>query len=632
MGTASPGLGMTSPGIGTGMGTGGQPTRPEGVAKGRRASLRSPCPLIGPWRIRGAPIVAPMRMSKLLGATLREAPAGAETPGYQLLLRGAFVRQLGQGIFSYLPLGWRVMRKIEHILRQEMDAAGGVEMSMPVVHPGELWKRSGRFDSVGPELARLTDRRDRTLVLAMTHEEVIAALAGSEIQSWRQLPKLVYQIQLKFRDDPRPRAGLVRAREFTMKDAYTLDRDQAGLDEQYRALHGTYLRIFERCQLPVLAVAADVGMMGGSEAHEFMYLNPLGEDTIVLCRSCGYAQNRQVARAAKPHIMAEDPLPLESVATPGASTIADLCAVLAVPPDRTAKAVFVTTDDGRPVLAVVRGDMQLNETKLANLLGAAELRPMTAEEIVKIGCVPGYASPIGASARAVVVVDEIAAESPNLLAGANKEGWHLRNVNVGRDFQADHVADLTAVEDGQECLTCGSSLYTQRGVEVGNIFKLGTKYSSALGATFVSEQGTEQPIVMGSYGIGVGRLLACIAEEHRDDRGLVWPAAVAPFSVHICALTTEALFVADEIGASLEAAGIDSLVDDRGERAGVQFADAELIGCPLQLTISKRSLTAGGIELKRRGAPATGASGGAWEAEIVAQQDLVERARSLLAS
>jgi prolyl-tRNA synthetase len=570
-------------------------------------------------------------MSRLLGTTLREAPGGAETPGHQLLLRGAFVRQLGQGIFSYLPLGWRVMRKIEQVLREEMDAVGGVEMSMPIVHPGELWKRSGRFDTVGPELARLTDRRDRTLVLAMTHEEVIAALAASEIQSWRQLPKLVYQIQLKFRDDPRPRAGLVRAREFTMKDAYTLDRDKAGLDEQYRALHRTYLRIFDRCQLPVLAVAADVGMMGGSEAHEFMYLNPLGEDTIVLCPSCGYAQNRQVARAAKPPSVIEDPLPLESVATPGAHTIADLCAMLDVAPERTAKAVFVMTSDDRPVLAVVRGDMQLNETKLANVLGAAELRPMTAKEIEKIGCVAGYASPIGVGARAVVVVDEIAAESANLVAGANKEGWHLRNVNLGRDFQADHVADLTAVQDGQPCLECGSSLYTQRGVEVANIFKLGTKYSSALGATFVSEEGTEQPIVMGSYGIGVGRLMACIAEQHRDDRGLVWPVAVAPFSVHICVLGTEALTIADEIAVALETDGIDSLVDDRGERAGVQFADAELIGCPLQVTISKRSLASGGVELKPRGKPTTERSGGHGETEIVALHDLGSRARSLLA-
>ena len=441
-------------------------------------------------------------------------------------------------------------------------------------------------------------------MLAMTHEEVVASLAASEVQSWRQLPKLVYQIQLKFRDDPRPRAGLIRAREFTMKDAYTLDRDEAGLDEQYQRLYRAYEKIFERCRLPVIAVAADVGMMGGSGAHEFMYLSPLGEDTLVLCSSCAYAQNRQVARAAKPFVAPEEPLPLERVGTPGTATIAQLCELLGVPPGRTAKAVFMATDDGRLVLAVVRGDMQLNEAKLANVLGAAELRPMTSDEVPLTGCVAGYASPIGVSGRAVVVVDQVVAESPNLVAGANQEGWHLRNVNVGRDYQADHVADLTAVEDGQSCEDCGASLRTERGVEVGNIFKLGTKYSAALGATYLSEDGTERPIVMGSYGIGVGRLLACIAEEHRDDRGLCWPAPLAPFAVHICALGDDGLAAAADLAVSLGSAGVDVLVDDRGERAGVQFADAELIGCPVQLTVSKRSLASGGVEAKLRSGPA----------------------------
>lgn len=577
----------------------------------------------GGWHPWPAPSVAPMRMSKLFGTTLREAPAGAETPGYQLLLRGAFVRQLGQGIFSYLPLGWRVMRKIEQVMREEMDSAGGVEMSMPLVHPGELWKRSGRFGTIGPEMARFSDRRDRSLVLAMTHEEVVASLAASEVHSWRQLPKLVYHIQLKFRDDPRPRAGLIRAREFTMKDAYSLDRDDAGLDEQYQRLHRAYQTIFERCQLPVSVVAADVGMMGGSGAHEFMYLSPLGEDTVVLCSSCGYAQNRQVARAAKPVVTPEDPLPMERVATPGASTIAELCNLLGVPPERTAKAVFMATSDGRLVLAVVRGDMQLNEAKLANLVGAAELRPMTADEIALTGCVAGYASPVGVGSRAVVVVDEIVAESPNLVAGANEEGWHLRNVNAGRDYQPDHVADLTAAEDGQGCADCGCPLRTERAVEVGNIFKLGTKYSIALGAAYLSEDGTERPVVMGSYGIGVGRLFACVAEEHRDERGLRWPAAIAPFAVHICALGDDGLEAAGHLAASLELAGLDVLLDDRGDRAGVQFADAELIGCPVQLTVSKRSLASGGVEAKLR----NGMSG---PGEVVSQQDVVDWARANL--
>lgn len=556
-----------------------------------------------------------MKMSTLFGATLREAPAGADTPGYQFLLRGAFIRQLGQGIFTYLPLGWRVMRRVETVLREEMDAVGGVEMSMPMVNPGELWKRSGRYDKIGPELMRFTDRRDRPLVLALTHEEVVAATAATDIQSWRQLPKLVYHIQLKFRDDPRPRAGLLRVREFTMKDAYTLDRDEAGLNLQYDRLHGAYVKIFERCGLPALPVTADVGMMGGSEAHEFMYLTPIGEDTIVLCDSCGYAQNRQVATAARPARVdggagetgGEEtkaaPAPLERVETPGANTIDLLCKTLSIPAEETAKVVFVATDDGRFVVAVVRGDEQLNETKLSTAIGAAEVRPMTGEEIESIGCVPGYASPIGVGDRAIVVVDELVAGSVNLVAGANEEGWHLRNVNVGRDYEPDLVVDLTAVEDGQPCVVCGSPLRTERAVEVGNIFKLGTSYAETLGANYLDEDGTEKPIVMGSYGIGVGRLVGCVAEEHRDDRGLLWPVSIAPFAVHVCCIGEDGLAAASEVVTDLEAAGYDCLMDDRGERPGVQFTDAELIGCPVQLTVSTRSLAAGGIEAKLRSAP-----------------------------
>ena len=532
---------------------------------------------------------------------MREAPGGAETPGYQLLLRAGYVRQLGQGIFSYLPLAWRVMRRIEQVLREEMDAAGGVELSLPVVHPGELWKRSGRYDAIGPEMARFEDRRQRPMVLAMTHEEVIASLAASEIHSWRQLPKLVYQIQLKFRDDPRPRAGLLRTREFTMKDAYTLDRDVEGLDTQYVRLHRAYETIFARCDLPVIVVGSDVGMMGGTEAHEFMYLNPIGEDTVVICDACGYAKNRQVARAAKPAPDGEAMMPLERVETPGADTIASLCEQLGIPATRTAKVVFVATDRDDFVIAVVRGETQLNETKLANLVQASEIRPMTLDEITSIGCVPGSASPVGVAGKARVIVDELVAQSPNLVAGANEEGWHLRNTNVGRDYDADIVADITAADDGQPCVVCGSPLRTARAIEVGNIFKLGTKFSIAEGATYLDADGNHQPIVMGSYGIGVGRLLACLAEEHCDERGLKWPASVAPFAAHLCVLGEEGEAAAGSVARVLESHGIDVLVDDRDERAGVQFADAELIGCPVIMTVSKRSLSAGGVEVRRRG-------------------------------
>jgi prolyl-tRNA synthetase len=570
-----------------------------------------------------------MRMSQLLGTTLREAPGAGEAVSQQLLVRAGFVRQLGQGIYSYLPLGWRVMQKIEQIMREEMEAVGGVELSLPVVQPAEIWRASGRWSSIGPELARLKDRRGRDLVLAMTHEEVVASLAASEIRSWRDLPRLIYQIQLKFRDDPRPRAGLIRTREFTMKDAYSLDRDVAGLDRHYELLHGAYERIFERCELPVIAVGADVGMMGGFGAHEFMYLASVGEDTLVLCDHCGYAQNRQVAVFAKPVPAAEEAKPLQRVATPGASSIEALSSLLDVSQERTAKVVFFATNaaaqaPGRFVVAVVRGDMTVNETKLANVLSASELRPMTNEEIETIGCRPGFASPIGVGERAVVVVDDLVASSPNLIAGGNEVDVHLLNVNVGRDYKADEVADIVAAGDGDPCSVCGSPLRTTRGVEVGNIFKLGTKFSEAAGASFLEEDGREHPVVMGSYGIGVGRLLACIAEQHHDERGLRWPASVAPFRVQLCVLTESVMSIAETLYDELTSSGIEVLFDDRLERAGAQFADADLIGAPFRLVVSSRSIQAGGVEVKRREdeAPSVvpGEQVGAWLREQIASR------------
>ena len=574
-----------------------------------------------------------MRMSRLFGETLREAPAGIESPGHQFLLRAGYVRQLAQGIFSYLPLGWQAMVHVEQILREEISAIGGVELSLPIVHPAELWQQSGRYQAIGAELTRFHDRRDRDLVLAMTHEEVVTTLAASEISSYRQLPKLVFQIQTKWRDDPRPRAGMIRAREFTMKDSYSLDLDEAGLDAQYRAHYAAYFKIFARCGLPVIAVGADVGMMGGSGAHEFMYLTPLGEDTLVLCDNCGYAQNRQVATSRKTPAEPEEPRPVSRVATPGAKTIEELAEMLEVEKARTAKIVFLAAEhrgeDGevfvRPIVAVVRGDTELNEAKLANLFGGAELRPMTLEEIAAIGAVAGFASPIGL-AGGEVVADELVMASPNLVAGANEEGWHLLDTNAGRDWQPDIVADIVAADDGDECSVCGEPLRTARGVEVGNIFKLGTKYAESFGATYLDPDGNAQPIVMGCYGIGVGRLLACIAEEHHDDRGLRLPIAIAPFPVHLTVLRgadSPAGEVAERVYETLEAAGVGVLFDDRGERPGVQFADADLIGLPLRLTVSERSLTAGGVELKRRDAD---------QARIVAVDALVAEIRDELGS
>ncbi len=572
-----------------------------------------------------------MRMSRLFGETLREAPAGIESPGHQFLLRAGYVRQLGQGIFSYLPLGWQAMMHIEQILREELTAIGGVEVSLPVVHPAELWQQSGRYQKIGAELTRFQDRRDRDMVLAMTHEEVVASLAAGEISSYRQLPRLVFQIQIKWRDDPRPRAGMIRAREFTMKDSYSLDLDEAGLDTQYRAHYEAYFKIFTRCGLPVVAVGADVGIMGGSGAHEFMYLTPLGEDTLVLCDSCGYAQNRQVATSRKAAAEPEELREVCRVETPHATTIEELAALLEVARARTAKIVFLAaehrSEDGHPVLrlivAVVRGDTDLNEAKLANLLGGAELRPMTLDEISAIGATAGFASPIGLTGGEVIA-DELVMSSPNLVAGANEEGWHLLDTNAGRDWRPEVVADIVAADDGDGCSVCGSPLRTERGVEVGNIFKLGTRFADAFGATYLDPDGNAKPIVMGSYGIGVGRLLACIAEEHHDERGLRLPVSIAPYPVHLTVLRgadSAAGEVAERVYGLIEATGIGVLFDDRGERPGVQFADADLIGLPLRLTVSERSLKAGGIELKRRDAA---------EARIVAEGALVSEVRAEL--
>lgn len=574
-----------------------------------------------------------MRMSQLFGQTWREAPAEAEIASHQLMVRAALIRPLAAGIFAYLPLARRALNKIEAIIRQEMDAMGGQEMTMPVVQPAELWQQSGRWDSIGPELARLKDRGGRDLVLAMTHEEVVADLARREVRSYRQLPRLVYHLQTKFRDEPRPRGGLIRVREFTMKDSYSLDADEAGLERQYQAHSHAYFEIFRRCGLPVIAVQADVGIMGGQSSHEFMYLTPVGEDTLILCDACGYAANRQVAAVRKPLPDPEPLLPLAEVATPNTTTIAALADLLHMSAGRTAKAFFTvaTLDRGREgaerfVFAVARGDMNVNEAKLARAVGARHLRLATEAEILAIGAQPGYGSPIGARREAfTLVVDDLVAQSPNLVAGANRVGWHLLHTNHGRDYQADMVADITTAAAGDACVTCGGLLRSAAGVEVGNIFKLGTRFSTALGATFLDAEGHERPVVMGSYGIGVGRLLACVVEEHHDEAGIVWPPAVAPYQVHLVVLGRKApaaLEAAEQIYHDLWAAGIEVLMDDRDESPGVKFNDADLIGLPLRLTVGERSLKAGGVELRLR-------RGG--ETRLAPLAGLAETTRSALA-
>jgi prolyl-tRNA synthetase len=543
-----------------------------------------------------------MRMSEMFGSTLRDAPSDVEVNSHKLLLRAGCIRQLGAGIFSYLPLGWRAVAKIQRIIREEMDRIGGQEMLMPVVNTADIWKDSGRWDTIGPELTRFQDRNERDMVLAMTHEEALSDVVRQEIRSYRQLPRLVYHLQTKWRDDPRPRAGLIRVREFIMKDSYSLDRNDEGLDLQYDRHYEAYHRIFARSGLDVLAVKSDVGMMGGKVAHEFMYLTPVGEDTIMVCRSCGFRANRQVASFGRGEAREEEPLPTEEVATPDAKTIDDLARFLDIPASRTAKAVFmvgeVNDEETKLVFAVIRGDLDVNETKLANAAGVRSLRPAQDDEITAAGAVPGYASPVGLDG-VQVIADESIAASPNLVAGANRVGYHVRNVNHGRDFTADIVVDIASAEAGYPCPQCGEPLGAHRGVELGNIFKLGTRYSTTMNCLFLDEDGKQKPVIMGSYGIGVGRLLASVAEEHNDDGGLVWPASIAPFSAHLVALkggTEEADLLHDE----LAAAGIDVLYDDRAESPGVMFNDADLLGFPIRLTVSKRSLDAGGVETKLR--------------------------------
>ncbi|HSL98352.1 MAG TPA: proline--tRNA ligase [Candidatus Deferrimicrobiaceae bacterium] len=545
-----------------------------------------------------------MRLSELFFATLRDDPAEAEMPSHRLLLRAGYLRQLGSGIYSLLPLGFRVTQRVEGVIREEMDRIGGQEMEMPVVHPAEIWKDSGRYFKIGPELLRFKDRGERDMVLAMTHEEVVALLLRDLVQSYRQLPVIVYHFQTKFRDEPRSRGGLVRVREFVMKDSYSCDLDEAGLDESYRRHYEAYEQIFERLGLDAIAVGADVGIMGGTGAHEFMVLNDYGEDTLVLCDSCGYAENQQIAEVRKPAPDGEEPLPMEDVETPDATTIDALATFLGVPRSRTAKAAFFVTGDDRFVVAIVRGDYDVNETKLVNALKArGGIRPAQLEEIKARGMEAGYGSPLGAQ-DAVVVVDELVERSPNLVAGANRVGWHVKNVNVGRDYRPDLVTDITNAREGDACVRCGSPVKLRKGIEVGNIFKLGTDFTVAAGAYYLGEDGERHPIVMGSYGIGLGRNLACIVEAHHDDKGIVWPDQVAPYAAHLVELgaarDAAVRETAERLHASAAAAGRDILYDDRDESPGVKFTDAELLGMPWIATVSPRSLAGGGVELTRR--------------------------------
>lgn len=552
-----------------------------------------------------------MRFSKLFGKTLRQAPAEAESISHRLLLRSGMIAQIAAGIYSYLPLGWRVLKKIERIIREEIDKAGGQELMLPVLQPFELWQQSGRDVSFGQALFTLTDRKEHKLALGPTHEEVVAELAHRYVQSYRDLPLLLYQIQTKFRDEPRPRGGLLRVREFIMKDLYSFDVDEAGLDESYEKMSQAYKNIYARLGLPALMVEADSGAIGGKESHEFMIITGTGEDEIIYCSNCGYAANTEKAQFAKVVIASRSPeqsegaakqfLPLEEIATPGCKTIEEVASFLGVLTNQTFKAVFYSAD-GEFVFVVIRGDLKVNETKLRNILKCSELRLATEGEVSEASIVAGFASPIGIKDVKIVADDSITLGA-NFIAGANKAGYHFKNANYPRDFQVDLIGDIALAHSGDNCPKCDSMLSSARGIEVGHIFKLGTFISEKMEAFFLDQEGVSKPIVMGSYGIGLGRLLAAIVEQSHDDKGIIWPLSIAPYQVYLCPLyldNTEVAPLAEKVYQELGKTGVEVLFDDRDESPGVKFNDADLLGIPLRLTLSPRTLKSQSIEVKWR--------------------------------
>ena len=544
-----------------------------------------------------------MRLAKSLVPTLREDPADAEALSHKLMLRAGLVRQLAAGIYVYLPIGLRVMEKIDAIIREEMNAIGGQEISMPVLQPADIWQKSGRWEGI-PEMFKLQDRYGRDMVLGMTHEEVIAWLAAREIRSYRDLPQIWYQIQTKERDEARPRSGVLRTREFVMKDSYTLDPDLAALERSYAAHEGAYRRIFERCGLRFYVAQSDTGMMGGLGAHEFLAPCAAGEDEIAICAGCGYAANVEIARGI-PAAPAFPPATREEVATPNARTIAEVSALLKIDPRLMLKSLLYVGRRTGPVLVLVRGDHALHERKLARALAGDEVRPAHPEEVRQhLGAPAGSVGPV--DARVPILADEHL-RGGVYVTGANRDGFHLRGVTPGRDFEARFV-DLHTVAAGEACGQCGKPLVVEKVIEVGNIFKLGTKYSEALGAMFLDESGKEQPIIMGSYGIGPARIAAAAVEQWADADGIVWPASIAPFHVHIAVVSLRdagQVAAAEEIYAGCRAAGLDALLDDRDERPGVKFKDADLLGMPVRITVGNALAKEGVVEIKERRAPRT---------------------------
>ncbi|MDP6512213.1 MAG: proline--tRNA ligase [SAR202 cluster bacterium] len=542
-----------------------------------------------------------MRVSQLFGKTLRDDPAEAELTSHKLMLKAGMIYQASAGIYGYMPLAWRSLRKIEQIIREEMDAAGGQEVRLPVLHPREIWQKSGRDELMGPELFKTIDRRDREMVLAPTHEELLTNMVKANVNSYRDLPMTIYQIQTKFRDEPRPRGGLIRVREFDMKDAYSFDADEEGLDLSYQAMVQAYKNIFSRCGLDAIMVDADSGAIGGKDSQEFILLADAGEDTIILCPSCDYAANGEKAEFKKESAPAEDALPLEEVHTPDIRTIEALASYLGVPESKTLKAVFYVAD-GQFTFVVIRGDLEVNEIKLNNALSAVELRLATPQEVAAAGVVAGSASPVDLDGVRIVADDSIDLGS-NFVVGANKDGYHLKNANIPRDFSPDIKTDIAMAQAGYACPQCNSALETRRGIEVGHVFKLGTRYSDIQEANYPDQDGERHPIMMGCYGIGVGRLLAASIEQHNDDNGIVFPKPIAPYDVQLVGLNMqndEVIESANSLYEELTAAGLSTLFDDRSETAGVKFNDADLLGLPVRVVVSPRNLKQGVVEIKER--------------------------------
>jgi len=545
-----------------------------------------------------------MRLSKLIGQRLKDAPRDAEIASHIFLMRGGYVRPVSAGIYSLLPLGKRVVAKVEAIIREEMNRIEGQEVLMPVAQPEELWEQSGRAQAIGAELLRFKDRNDKPMVLGMTHEEVCTTLARGEANSYKQLPFMLYQIQVKYRDEARPRGGLIRVREFTMKDGYSFHATRECLEAYYKRVHEAYERIFQRVGMrDVASIQSDTGMMGGWVSHEFMALADCGEDTVFISPDGSYKANRDVATSSLAFAK-EAPLDLERVHTPGKKSIEDVAGFLGVEASQTGKAVFYVDSDENLYFVLIRGDFEVNEAKLRNHVKCPELAFANDEQIRAVGAEPGYASIMDVDTDKVrIVVDRSAAESSNLVVGANEPDYHYRNFNFDRDAKGGEVTDIAAVREGDPCPVTGEPLQLRRGIEVGNIFQLGTKYSEAMSCRFLDENGKSHPMVMGCYGIGVGRTMASVLEQSHDKYGPIWPMSIAPYQVHICALNPKKEGVAEaaeKLYAQLLDRGVDVIYDDRGEKAGFMFNDADLIGAPLRLIVSPKTVPEKKVEFKTR--------------------------------